>query len=72
MMIRFATLCDAELVGRPGVCGARSPEYTGWPTCEHCGGDTCPEHEVAGSRTEADGRIRVLCLDCDEFFRSAE
>lgn len=53
-LVRFATLCDS--------CGARSEEYTGWPTCTDCGEDTCPSCMEPGSKTDADLDTPETCL----------
>jgi hypothetical protein len=59
MTVRFATLCD--------TCGARSEEYTTWPSCLECQQDCCPDCYKPGSKTDADvdAPERCLCLTCD-------
>ncbi len=57
MMVRFATTCDA--------CGARSEEYTAWPSCEDCQEDICPacaHHLVRDA--DVDCSELVQCLRC--------
>lgn len=60
MIVRFATICDY-----PG-CTARSPEYTRWASCDTCGSDTCPAHEVPGTHDDGDGQPRCTCRQCEE------
>lgn len=57
-MVRFATTCDLCIEEK------RSPEYTAWPSCRECLQDVCPEHQVAGSLKESDGKETVLCVEC--------
>ena len=56
MMVRFATKCD--------TCGARSEEYTAWPTCRECDNDACPDCSEPGTMIEDDGRQTVICRSC--------
>lgn len=53
-IVRFATLCDR--------CGKRSEEYSGWPTCECCVEDVCPDCYRADTLDEEHNR--VTCLVC--------
>lgn len=61
-MVRFATLCDK--------CGARSEEYTSWPSCKDCQTHVCPDCDIDSERTE-DENHKTLCLRC-RIERSAE
>lgn len=68
VMVIFATLCDAP------DCGARSEEYTSWPSCRVCHSATCPAHAIPGSTKEReydrDGVAEcvpsVICMFCAE------
>jgi hypothetical protein len=55
--VRFATLC---------CCGARSEEYTAWPTCRGCQEFICPSCAAPGSLVtgDGDGPDTVLCRGC--------
>lgn len=55
-MTRFATECDH--------CGARSPEYTAWPSCTECLYDTCPGCS-AEDLEEQDGMKTCICKSCE-------
>ena len=52
-VVRFATVCDC--------CGARSEEYTSWPTCDLCGEDVCPKCSINPSEDE---RNLATCCRC--------
>jgi hypothetical protein len=54
-IVMFATLCDH--------CGARSDEYSAWPSCRECLEDTCEQCYMPGSYT-ADERHECLCNRC--------
>lgn len=57
MTVRFATTCDS--------CGARSEEYTAWPTCYECHDHVCRVCEVPGSFREGDASPdHSLCQTC--------
>lgn len=56
-MVRFATLCDR--------CGARSEEYSAFPTCCDCLLDICPACDRPSDRTE-DERNLTWCRHCAE------
>ena len=55
-------------------CGARSDEYSSWPTCTHCDGHICPSCMVAGSKTDADLDTpeTCMCIECDHEVASDE
>lgn len=64
--VRFATTCDR--------CGARSEEYTAWPSCRVCQSDTCPACARDGSEQSEDCRYgeygdgereTVICRECE-------
>lgn len=60
MIVRFAAKCD--------TCGARSEEYTAWPTCRECNNDVCLDCAEPGTLIEADvgSPETVLCRQCAE------
>ncbi len=59
-MVMFAQLCDH--------CGARSEEYSCWPTCRECGEDVCPDCIVPGSASD-DERHEATCKRCEVLAR---
>lgn len=53
-VVRFATVCD---------CGAKSEEYTAWPSCRDCGEYICPACMVPGSASEDEANLGT-CKAC--------
>ena len=65
VIVKFATLCDRK--GPDGLtCGARSDEYTTWPTCTDCGEDFCLKHGVVTIEADVDQPERGLCEACQD------
>lgn len=76
-MVRFATTCDIstpahacpdgpECLSVRTRCGARSEEYSSWPSCRYCGDDCCPEHRRPNSERgpDVDFAGDCVCVEC--------